>query len=447
MRIRTFKGFTLIELMVAMALTGILSIIVYTLFDSASDSLGEVDSLMETNDQLRFAMEQLRGDIEAAGSQATPDSANDQWVRPTIPAATGRILGITGYNAWQDQTTHFDTAANPDVSADGFVVMGAYDYPVSFEFGGMTGPGSNGRILATPRGFYKLFSINPFQIQKSFDADFSNNGFVNQFAPQWDARLLRVMDSEGYFQFATPGPISTGDFVAGGGLVAPSVTIPIVTASGPQLVFKNATAIQGLDVDRTGETYYDSALIDAYWYHVVPSVQQPGTNQLVRDRLCAAEVFSDLSNPATFDPSTARSGSTTCGSEERVVIAERVADFQIWFDCGTVGGLGNVAVTGGSGNWTDDWAIPDAGDCMDVSGTYQPELARFAHIRLTIHAESERENLAHFRFEDSAGNTGTSVTDSDARLRTYDIVPDLEGAAPVATMQSAVELRNFSYRL
>lgn len=430
--------------MVAMALTAILSIVIYGLFDSAADSLGEVDSLTETNGQLRFAIERLRTDVQAAGSQATPDSANDLWVRPQIPPASGRVLGISSYQDWQNDTSMFDATANPDVSADGFIVMGAYDYPVSFEFGGMTAAGDDGKVLATPRGLFKIFSLNPFRIDSFPGVDFSTNGFVNYFSPQWDTRLLRVMDSEGYFQFGTLDPITpTSDYIAGSATQPAALGVPLDTTNGPQLVYKTGGGILGLDVDSTGETYYDAGLIDAFWYHVVPSVQNPGTAELVRDRLCAYEVFDGLSAPNTFDPTSALAGAATCGDTERVVIAERVADFQIWFDCSNGGAVREV--TAGSGAWSDDWDRPTGGACM-APGTYNPERARLAHIRLTIHAKSERENLAHYRFEDATGATGGAVGD-DSRLRTYDIVPDLEGAAPVATMQTSVELKNFSYRL
>lgn len=427
-------GFTLVELMVAMVLTAVLSIILYGLFDSTSDSLGEVSSLSQTNDELRFAMERLRSDIETSGSLGTPDSLNDIWVQPPIAAGTGRVLGVTAYDGWQDDVTHFDAAANPDVSADGIVVMGAFDYPVTFEFGGMTGSTGPGRILETPRGLHKMLGIDPFRMGEAFQADFSGSSFVEDyFESQWETRLLRVMDDEGYFQFATPGPIGTGDYAAGNPGV---LSIPLNVADGPQLQFK-AGGLVGLDEDVSGETYYDAGLIDAYWYHVVPSTQDPTINLLVKDRLCASKVFEELSDPSNFDPETARAG-TACGDEERTVIAERVADFQIWFEC--VDGTGEIEP-----EWTDNWETPDGGDCMDLS-TYQPNRARLAYIRLTIHAAAERPNLQHYRFEDAQGNLGDSARD-DAKLRTYDIVPDLQGAAPVSTMQTTVELKNFSYRL
>lgn len=431
----TSQGFTLVELMVAMVLTAVLAIILYGLFDSTSDSLGEVSSLSQSNDEVRFAIELLRRDIETAGSLGTPDSRNDIWIQP--PIGTGRVLGVTGYEDWQDDKTNFDSGANPDVSADGIVLMGAFDFPVAFEFGGMTSVSGPGQILETSRGLHKMLGIDPFRLGPSFSADFGTSTFVDQFFKnQWETRLLRIMDSEGYFQFATPDAISSSDYTTG----TPGVlSVPIVTGGAvPQLRFKGPGEVVGLDQDPTGETYYDSALIDAYWYHVIPSTQEPEINLLVRDRLCASKVFEELGEPENFNPEDALAGEA-CGEEERTVIAERVADFQIWFEC--VNGSGNLQP-----EWTDDWETPDGGDCMTVDGTYEPHRARLAYIRLTIHAAAERPDLQHYRFEDADGKLGTAARD-DAKLRTYDIVPDLQGAAPVSTMQTTVELKNYTYRL
>lgn len=433
-RSMTSPGFTLVELMVAMVLTAVLAIILYGLFDSTSASLGEVSSLSQSNDEVRFATELLRRDIETAGSLGTPDSRNDIWIQP--PIGTGRVLGATAYQDWQNDQTNFDSAANPDVSADGIVLMGAFDFPVAFEFGGMTGASGAGQILETSRGLHKMLGIDPFRLGPAFSADFGTATFVEQFfANQWETRLLRIMDSEGYFQFATPDAIVSSDYTTG----TPGVlTVPISSTRGPQLNFKGPGEVVGLDQDPTGETYYDSALIDAYWYHVIPSTQEPGINLLVRDRLCASRVFDELDSPGTFDPADALAGAA-CGDEERTVIAERVADFQIWFEC--VDTSGNLEP-----EWTDAWDTPDGGDCMDVAGTYAPHRARLAYIRLTIHAAAERSDLQHYRFEDALGNVADSAR-PDAKLRTYDIVPDLQGAAPVSTMQTTVELKNYSYRL
>jgi len=69
-------------------------------------------------------------------------------------------------------------------------------------------------------------------------------------------------------------------------------------------------------------------------------------------------------------------------------------------------------------------------------------------MRLSIYAPIERKDLLNFQFEDSTGAiAGAALTATpNVKLRTYDSVPTLTGAAPVVTMQSSVELINYVYR-
>ena len=83
---------------------------------------------------------------------------------------------------------------------------------------------------------------------------------------------------------------------------------------------------------------------------------------------------------------------------------------------------------------------------MDLTGVYRPAQARRAHIRLSMYTPQERKDLRHYRFEDSIGNIGDAARGNGARLATFDPLPDLEGAAPVVTLQTSVELPNFAFR-
>ena len=54
------RGFTLIELMVAMAVIGVLSVVIYRLFDVTSQNFREVDQLASLNERVRFGTERVR---------------------------------------------------------------------------------------------------------------------------------------------------------------------------------------------------------------------------------------------------------------------------------------------------------------------------------------------------------------------------------------------------
>lgn len=437
------RGFTLVELLIAMLLGSIISVILYGLFSTTSESLGEVTNLSDAQDRGRFAIERLRSDFRAAGSLSSPDSTADAWARP--PQNNLRVLGITGYDGWQDDRTELTAAGlaadNPDVSYDGVVVMGALDFPVSFEVRDLKNDTDDqGEIADHVRGLHKLLQLDPFR----FSAESNVAVTSSMFDPQWSTRLLRLMDRQGYVQFASMA--EDPEFIDG---VAPLPgELRFDFESGFLPVFKDPGQQYGIDLNPEGDFAYDAALIDAYWYHVEVDPIDSTNMRLVRERLCARSVVTELAtDPLAFDPSTA--GPETCpggagaNPVEKVVIANRVADFQVWFDC-TAAAAG-ASVVGAT--WSADWLQPTGGECMSDT-VYEPNRARVAHVRLALYAPNERKDLRNFQFEDRDGNTGNAalVNEPMVRLRTFDPVPTLEGASAVVTMETSFELPTYVYR-
>jgi len=338
------RGFTLVELLIAMLLSGMLAVILYSLFNTTSESLGEVSNLSDAQERIRFAMERLRTDVKGAGSQATPDSLVDIWQQPP-PVVPGRVLGVSGYKKWQDQPAPVTAlaTANPNTSFDGFIVMGAFDYPVSFEVRGLKGPGDKiGEIGEHVRGLYKLYQIDPFVFSAAAPPHYP--GGTSYLKNQWSTRLLRLMDRQGYFQFVELGAASTM------ALASKTMSFGLVT----EPAYKDAGSEFGMDLNPEGDFAYDSALIDAYWYHVEAHPTDPSNLQLVRERLCAPIVRKKLVDVASFDPTDALPAA--CGGDEEVtVITDHVADFQVWFDC-TSTATTSGAVVGAL--WNDDWLKP-----------------------------------------------------------------------------------------
>jgi prepilin-type N-terminal cleavage/methylation domain-containing protein len=458
----TFRaGFTLVELMVAILLTGIMSVIIYGLFDTTSDNFREVDSLADTNSRIRFAMERVRNDIQMAGAQVSPDSTMDPAVEPQIGSV--RVAGLLPYSGWQDDTPHLSevSEANPHSSMDGIVVVGAYDYPLSFELSGLIESGGQmeGRIAAHYRGLLRLTVPDPFHTSLTYREDLQDadeTDALDPLADQWATRLIRVSDQQGFMQFMKiSGELDLAenwvDFPPGDAEFN-YLAVPIPDAGdalGPK--FKGGAGGDfGLDDLPEGDTGYDAALVDSYWYHVRQDPQDGNNLQLVRERLCTPDVVTAFANPASFDPSTTPATDCPGGQEEVVVVADHVADFQLWFDCSD--SEGNVV----DASWAVSWDAPnpeDDSDCVSVA-TNQIGLARMAHIRLSLHTENERKNLRHIQFETAAGALclpddpqACSGTDPGAAtLRTYDAYPTVGGAAAVVTLQSDIELANFAVR-
>lgn len=444
------RGFTLIELMIAIAVVGVISVVIYQLFDTTSQNFREVTELAHLNSRVRFATESLRNQLQAAGSQATPDSDLDDWVAPE-PLGGVRIAGLIPYPGWQNDTTQLPLPiadANPKVSFDGIVVMGAYDFPLSFELSGLEGASPrDGHIHPNTRGIMKLLGQDLFMngmtaTAPAMDAATRDTLAVGATGTNWTARLLRLTDRQGFMQFVHPLSLdTTGEDYFAVSLPGDSTTLGPMFKGGP------GAGVFGLDSLPEGDVGYDAGLIDAYWFHVVPDSANPNVMSLVRDRLCAAEVAARGLNGG-FVPATALADACPGGERERTVIASYVADFQVWFDCADADGKVEAAT------WHYQWERNDhvAGDCMDAAAP-DPGRVRAGHIRLALHTKTERTDQRHIQFEDAAGAVCNpdDYTCDDLRvdaavLRTYDFFPRSEGAAQVVVMQTDFEIVNFVNR-
>ncbi|MFB6351729.1 MAG: type II secretion system protein J, partial [Bradymonadaceae bacterium] len=111
-------GFTLVELLVAMAITAIVSVAILGLMNSTADSMRMAASASETLNRTRFAVERVRSFLRNAGAYASPDTRDDPRFKPpahkerTINNSTcgisnkttnaRRLAGLVSYGGWQD---------------------------------------------------------------------------------------------------------------------------------------------------------------------------------------------------------------------------------------------------------------------------------------------------------------------------------------------------------
>ncbi|MFP4598270.1 MAG: PilW family protein [Persicimonas sp.] len=491
---RLDRGFTLVELMVAVALLGMIMTVIFALFASTSDSLYEADSLADTINRARFGVERVSGDLRSAGSFASPDSQEDPWVQPKVigPNSRLRVYGVSSYDGWQNDDsilsselqsahampssleendkagTYEATDSGSAISFDGFIVMGAVDYPQSFEiaevhFNG-EGDADGGWIPGTERSLFKLLANDPFYTRvgqpagTTLDSD-SDKGDDEIITRDMQNRLLRVMDRSGYVQmsgidFSTLPEYAENSGPGGGGIEF-KLRIPMAVQES-----EASGAVEfGLERDTTDDEDigYDAAMIDAFWYHVEVDPEDPVNFRLVRERLDAHALAQALrAGPATIgrdaltDTLAAKAHST--GGEtarEKVVITDRVVDFQVWFDCAD----DNGNLTGRP--WQLRWANPagdSGGGCMDPSA---PEFgrARIGHVRLSVRTANERQD-APDSYDPSNGTYDSDAFFMDEEgkpnatvpLRYFDMHPDAKGSARVVTVQTDVELANFAAR-
>jgi prepilin-type N-terminal cleavage/methylation domain-containing protein len=472
----TASGFTLVELLVAVAITGMLSLAIYALFSSTSDAMQEADSLVNTVNRSRFAMERLRSDIRNAGSFGTPDSTEDPWVEPSpnpIRSNPLQVAGLVSYgggSGWQDDVsllqnagllsdneyTGGSTTLRP--SFDGIVVIGAYGLPGSFEISNIRQNATQASIYATQRGLVKLRRNDPLDTTiETYDFSKDDNmepivrphggtlgsGTENAVANS----ILRIQDPQGYFQFTGVQNAAPGQ---GSGRVGTQNFLDL-TFTSPLYQQRDATNVPsqvGLQPqhDRSGGRSYQASLLDVFWYHVRRDPKNPRNFMLVRERLDGASVAQALGggNWNGFNPANNRA----YGADDYVVITDRVVDFQFWVDC--------AQNTSGSGNleqaaWLRRWATPPTTmpdnqqgivsyDCLDPADP-EPGRARVAHVRLSLRTATERSEQRHL--DSGFPNPGGS---GERRMRTFDLRPEAEGAASVYTAQMDIELTNFTMR-
>ncbi|MBM4387149.1 MAG: prepilin-type N-terminal cleavage/methylation domain-containing protein, partial [Deltaproteobacteria bacterium] len=121
---RRSKGFTLVELLTAMSLATILIATTAYVFITSSSAFRAQEHVISIQEQLRFAVEQIKRDVRKAGFLATPDSAADDNVCPkplqrlmAISFARGgaEYLPEVNLNIAPSSVTLFGAFASPNV--------------------------------------------------------------------------------------------------------------------------------------------------------------------------------------------------------------------------------------------------------------------------------------------------------------------------------------------
>lgn len=425
---RRARGFTLVELMIAMALVGVLTVMIYGMFARTSDSLSDVESLSRTLERARFAMGQVRGDLQAAGSQLTPNSRGgiDPWVQPINNSILLQPLRVhdswTGDGARSVYTGGLTAMgdANPESGFNSFIVVGAFDYPLSVMANNLAFSGTEVTmsILPNERGVGRLNRIDPFNVDINEDLSPMGEFALNHSdtASRMGSRMVRVMDQHGFFQFS-PVQSYTGSTAS---LTLGDVSVRIDSDS------------PGLEQYVESDVEHDIAFVDAYYYTVRPSPVEPANLQLLRSRV-------DLTQLAETTGTLTESNLNTM-LNDTVVVADYVVDFRIWFECADAG-TGRIEEP----FWPAQWAVDhsaQADNCLSPDGTTsEVHRARAAHVRLSLRNERENPNRPHFTLPGLSPGF-----DETGQMVTYDVVPEAPGSASVVTLQASVDLTNLAMR-
>ena len=482
------QGFTLVELMITMLVVSAVVAAAYQLFASTSEGMYEAESLAQSTDRARYALEKLSRDVESAGAFGSPFSGQDPLVHSRQLNGGELVAGIYAYKRTEDDRRVGPLQENYNLatSSDELIVVGAYDYPFSFEVvlpnDLQTGPI---RAPNSYRGALRFSQLDPFQTQ-AIDPPVLPGGFADTLTngDQMGARLLQITDRNGFRQFAAiDNAVSYDPSPEVGGLILPQRTMlgsllerarDQAGASDPAM----SNELPGFEPASAGDVAYEAALLDAYRYRVCVDNNDPTNLRLVRERLDAADLAVNGAPPL---PELCESGGIGPGNAivSQEPVADRIVDFRVWYDCADATNDGLVENV----TWHSGWIPPDQDDpghnCMYLddnnqagSGVVgQPNLGRMVHIRLSVRTDRERPDLQNFGFQRETGdvvnsidgalvtkaelpselgtpvpNLGDLAPDVLGGLQTVDVDGDPRTAARVITLQVDVMLQNFADR-
>lgn len=452
------RGFTLVELLVAMVVSSAVIAAAYQLFSSTSAAMYEVDSLSGTTDKARFGLEMLARDLQSAGANATHDALDDTLVHPDFRVNNFAIRGIYDFAQTPDerQLSPLQSIYNQATFSDELIVLGSFDYPFDVE---VTFPPPTGQSALIPNntklGAPRFSQLDPFV---SDDVPVELPGpIADSVRLNMENRLLRVLDRNGYAQFIE----ITGSAYQAGATGGISLTLG---TNGLVHTEKEGQEDWGIEPADEGDAGYQAALIDVYRYRVCIDRLDPQNLRLVRERLNAALLARGNRPPL---PDVCDSANIGVGqfivSQETVV--DRVVDFRVWYDCADPAGVQRP-------RWNTGWMPPgeaDAGhNCAYLTPAGAPVVAgngpsniRVAHVRLSVRTDRERIDVDNYGFLGADGNVynvtrdGLTNTLADidnpgnnivGGLQTFDIDGDPSTAARVVTLQLDVNLPNFGNR-
>jgi prepilin-type N-terminal cleavage/methylation domain-containing protein len=246
-------GFTLVELMVTIVITVLVISATYTLMGSSSEVFHHQEVSAENQNNLRFAIEQVRQDAQRAGYHLSPNTASDPFICPK-PASAIQAIRITPSSLSPSDGTD-------PIPFDELIISGDFSGMPSMRVASIPDPSTLQVDLTT------LQDALPGLSASDLSALFSRN-----FRPQ---QLISVTNQDGFTQFSL---ISSID--------ADSLTIYL---SSP---LQRATGSSSCGIIGVADQMHEIHPIHAVRYTLVNNPDEEGRVDLIR---------SDI-NPLTLTP-------------------------------------------------------------------------------------------------------------------------------------------------
>lgn len=245
-RHRRRQGFTLLELMVALVIGGLVVAAVFTLGGASSRHFQEQQRIGVTQRSVRMAMERLRRDIARSGYLSVPDTTSPT-VRMCPQPASLPVQAIQHFDADGDGVL-VNRAAN-GVSADRLVLTGNYATSDGYLVRAFDGAGTQVILQSDWLAFQRAFFVDGMANAERFQDVFRPGRFLHietpsgyhSFVAITDARL----DASGATISISPALGANNPCLRGlgrGSIVSPISMIQYsIGAATPTLASKNPT--------------------------------------------------------------------------------------------------------------------------------------------------------------------------------------------------------------
>lgn len=222
------RGYTLVELLIAMLITTVTVAALYQVSRSATDTFNQQQRAAEMQLRLRFAMETLRADIARAGYMMSPNTATDLRVcpRPTVPLQAVEVV--------RDATPAIPlTTDNAFIRPARLRLLGNYSSLDEYRVAGV-----NGSTITLQNQTPQWAAVD------------SGPEMLRIFqGPMSGRRLLRITSNTGSIQFVQVTGVS---WQPSNGTTLPTLTVaPAPTIIGDGMGMGVQCGVSGLDVGAT----------------------------------------------------------------------------------------------------------------------------------------------------------------------------------------------------
>ncbi len=191
MSARPARGFTLVELMIALALGSLLALVVAQLFANTRESNRAAEDTARVQESMRFAADVIGRTVRIAGYKSDPTAAT----ATLFPAGARALDGVNGAGALPDELIVRFQGAGPATGTADNTILNCLGVPVAPDFTGtLAGISYNHfRIAAGADGRNALFcstdpTVNPgTEIVPGVEAMQILFGEDNSATPDWTA--------------------------------------------------------------------------------------------------------------------------------------------------------------------------------------------------------------------------------------------------------------------